>query len=89
MEDKLLSICIPTHHGRAEFLLILLESIARQLQGEMLDKVEICISENGSTDCTIEFVNYFKSKYPAVACSYFRFLKNEGLRNFEKVFSMA
>ena len=47
-----LSICIPTHDGRARELDRLLESIARQWDGLPGGVVEVCISDNGSQDAT-------------------------------------
>lgn len=63
MNNKiLLSIAIPTWN-RAPYLENLLNNILPQVR-ELKEKVEICISNNGSTDNTREVVMKFKEKYP-------------------------
>jgi len=47
-----LSICIPTHDGRAEVLDRALTSVAAQLTDDTRPRVEVCISDNGSRDTT-------------------------------------
>jgi len=63
MDKKiLLSIAIPTYN-RAHFLENLLNNILPQARNSK-ERVEICISNNGSTDDTREVVMKFKEKYP-------------------------
>ncbi|MFH1671327.1 MAG: glycosyltransferase family 2 protein [Candidatus Portnoybacteria bacterium] len=62
MSQKLLSICIPTYN-RADCLKRLLNNIIPQIL-EFKEEVEICISNNGSTDNTREIVMNLKEKYP-------------------------
>jgi abequosyltransferase len=47
-----LSICIPTHSGRAKYLQKALNSIIEQLNANTVGKVEICISNNAARDNT-------------------------------------
>ena len=63
MSEPLLSICIPTYN-RAIFLKRMCESISAQLDEEILNQLEICISDNASTDNTSTVVNDFIIKYP-------------------------
>lgn len=84
-----LSICIPTHHGRARYLVELIESILRQIDAEIQDDIEICISDNASTDGT-ELLIANIGKVSPVAIKYSRFpLNMGGVRNFVKVIEMA
>lgn len=46
----LLSICIPTHHGRAAKLERLLDQLVPQLLAD--DRIELCVSDNASQDAT-------------------------------------
>lgn len=63
MNNKiLLSIAIPTYNG-AHFLENLLNNILPQAR-ESKERIEVCISNNGSTDNTREVVMKFKEKYP-------------------------
>lgn len=55
-----LSICVPTYN-RANTLRILLESIFCQI-GEHSNEVEVCISDNASTDNTEEVVKSYYDK---------------------------
>lgn len=56
-----MSICIPTHHGRAESLRMALDSIASQLSGDLRDAVQICVSDNASRDSTAAVVEGFRA----------------------------
>ena len=83
----LLSIAIPTYN-RAAFLKNLLDNIVSQVS-EVRDKVEICISNNGSTDNTREVVMNFKKKYPDLI-KYNENEENLGFdKNLLKVMNMA
>lgn len=65
MEDKIfLSIVIPTYN-RAIFLESLLNCISSQVK-DLQDSVEICISNNCSTDNTKDVVMQFSEKYPGL-----------------------
>lgn len=59
---KLLSICIPTYN-RADCLKRLLDNIIPQIL-ESEEGVEVCISNNGSTDNTRDIVINFQEKHP-------------------------
>ncbi|MGZ5501491.1 MAG: glycosyltransferase family 2 protein [Nitrososphaeraceae archaeon] len=84
---KLLSICIPTYN-RADYLKRLLDNIIPQIL-EYKEWVEVCISNNGSTDNTREIVFSFKETHPDL----FKYNENEenlGFdRNVLKVVNMA
>lgn len=47
-----LSICLPTHDGRAGLLARALDSIVPQLEAASPGAVELCVSDNGSQDAT-------------------------------------
>lgn len=52
MESPLLTLCVPTYN-RAERLAVTLPALVRQVAADgCADRVEICISDNGSTDST-------------------------------------
>ena len=86
-DQKLLSICIPTWN-RAPILEKTLNNVISQAL-EFKDKVEICVSNNASTDNTKEVVMKFKEKYPDLI-KYNENEKNLGCdRNILKVISMA
>lgn len=60
MKPKLLSICIPTYN-REKFLDEAISSIISQdLDDEILNKLEICISDNASTDNTDILIDNWK-----------------------------
>ncbi len=72
-----LSVCIPTHHGRFEFLRQAVNSILPQIVGDSNRRVEICISDNASEDGTADWLEACSSNYPDVFV-YRRNSKNEG-----------
>jgi len=78
MNRLLLSICIPTYN-RATFLGECLESLARLDTGYWGD-VEVIVSDNASTDNTVEVVDRYRQSIPI------RYFRNEsnigGERNF-------
>ena len=88
MKNKpLLSITIPTYN-RAIFLENLLNCITPQAR-ELGEIVEICISNNGSSDNTKEVVSNFQKKYPGLI-KYNENEKNLGFdKNMFKVIEMA
>lgn len=55
----LLSISIPTHHGRAEVLARALDSVLEQLG----DDVEVCVSDNASEDATQDVVRERQARW--------------------------
>jgi len=78
MKQKLLSICIPTWNRATDLKKSLNNIIPQAL--EFKDKVEICISNNGSTDNTKEVVMNFKEKYPDLI----KYNENEKNLGFDK-----
>ena len=56
-----LSICIPTHHGRAATLKEAIESVVGQLTPELRERVEICVSDNASEDETAELMAAYRA----------------------------
>ena len=83
-----LSICIPTYN-RAEYLKETLRSIVDQIEPEFSQTVEVCISDNASTDNT-ESVIALMQKVSPIPIVYIRNEKNEGAdRNYMKVVSLA
>ena len=80
-----LSICIP-QYNRRECLQELLDSIISQ--DDCPAPVEICISDDASTDDTYFFVQEYMNKYPHIR--YYRFAKNVGIdANMLKAVSLA
>jgi abequosyltransferase len=59
-----LSICTPTHDGRARTLLYGLEEIIKQASGNLSSQVEVCISDNASSDGTEELVHGLSARSP-------------------------
>lgn len=83
-----LSICIPTYN-RANYLPEAIESILEQITDDIKDKVEICISDNASTDNTAEIVSRFQDKN-ICNITYHKNEENIGAdRNFLKVIEIA
>jgi abequosyltransferase len=70
-----LSFTIPTYN-RADYLPELLDSIIDQLSDELKGHVEICISDNASTDNTDEIIDRYKQKYEHI--TYFKHEENQG-----------
>jgi len=86
MNKPILSICIPTYN-RAEFLSEAIESVLNQLTEDI--KVEICISDNASTDNTEELVKKYQEKE---ICNIIYHKNHENIgadRNFLKVVEIA
>lgn len=61
----LLSICIPTHHGRAAALAVALDSVLAQLPADGAE-VEIVVCDNASQDATAEVVGERAARHPAM-----------------------
>jgi glycosyltransferase involved in cell wall biosynthesis len=51
----LLSVCVPTHHGRAGTVSVLIEDLIEQARS-LPNMVEVCVSDNASGDGTAEMV---------------------------------
>lgn len=84
-----LSICIPTYN-RSGYLINLLESIASEIKDELSEVVEICISDNASSDDTENAVKSFSKINSSLNISFVRSETNVGAdRNYLKVVSMA
>ncbi|WP_051691886.1 glycosyltransferase family 2 protein [Pedobacter borealis] len=69
MNDKLLSICIPTYN-RADKLQISLLAILKQVN-KYQDKIEVIVSDNASTDTTKVVLTELKKEY-----SFLKILRN-------------
>ncbi|MFH0884928.1 MAG: glycosyltransferase family 2 protein [Candidatus Micrarchaeota archaeon] len=61
---KLLSICIPTLQRKASIQSVL-DSLL-EVVGKHKDEVEICVSDNGSTDGTYEMLVSYSKRYPFI-----------------------
>src|SRR5256885_9767442 len=84
-----LSICIPVHHGRAESLRVLMESIICQCDADVSRSIEVCISDNGSQDGTASIVASYEQVSP-IPVKYHRFSEDQGgVANFLKVVSIS
>lgn len=81
----ILSICIPTYN-RSRLLAEALESILVSVRG-FEEKVEIIISDNASTDDTIDIVSNYQSKYEFIR--YNRNIENVIDKNFFIAASLA
>jgi abequosyltransferase len=80
-----LSICIPTYN-RAKFLPDLLNSILREV--DINNPVEICISDNASSDNTKDLIEEYRKRYPHIV--YFCWSENMGFdRNLLKAVELA
>jgi abequosyltransferase len=62
-----ISICIPTYN-RSQFLVELLDSIYESINyaGVSAGQLQICISDNASTDDTAEIVHYWNADHPTI-----------------------
>lgn len=88
MSNILLSICIPTYN-RAEYIGEAIESILKQITPAIKDKVEICVSDNASTDNTQEIVKKYQDKN-ICKIIFYKNEKNLGAdRNYLKVIEIA
>lgn len=87
MNNILLSICIPTYN-REKYLRELLDNIFHQLNNIKDSNVEICVSDNASTDNTQQMVFQYQKTYTNI--NYFRWDKNMGAdNNYLKVVEIA
>jgi abequosyltransferase len=84
----LLSVCIPTYN-RARFIGEALESVVSQYEKSWDGKVEICVSDNASSDDTENKVLSFRSK-SSLPITYSKNENNQGFdRNLLKAVSLA
>jgi abequosyltransferase len=84
----LLSICIPTYN-RLKYLQEELSEIKKQIPEEFINEVEICISDNDSTDGTGKYIEQLAST-SSVCIKYSKNEKNLGPDwNFIKAMKMA
>lgn len=58
----MITVCIPTHHGRARQLTEALGSVAREIEVLPPGSVEVVVSDNGSHDDTAEVLAAFKQR---------------------------
>ena len=80
-----ISICIPTYN-RASHLANCLQSIISNQEKDKID-YQVCISDNGSPDNTMEVVRAAEKE---INIKYFRFTENVGrVKNYLKVVDMA
>ncbi len=87
MNNIQLSICIPTYN-REKYLKDLLDCILNQLKDIEDGIVEICVSDNSSTDNTQSMMLEYQQKYNNI--TYFRWDKNMGAdMNYLKVVEIA
>lgn len=77
-----LSICIPTYN-RAYYLRMTLESIVEEISSVPYH-IEVVVSDNGSTDNTLEVLEDFSKKY-----SFFKYFKNSTNLGFDVNFISA
>lgn len=86
--DKIkLSICIPTYN-REHYLRETIDSIVCQLTPDIIDDVELVISDNASIDNTTQLINAYRSKFRNIV--YHKSFQNMGAdRNYLKVIELA
>lgn len=88
MGKILLSICIPTYN-RASFLSEAISSVLEQITDDIKDKVEICISDNASTDNTDNIVLSFQEKSNINIVFHKNSINQGADKNFLKVIDIA
>lgn len=67
--EKLLTIGIPTYNG-SKFIGATLDSILSQIDSPYESQVEILVSNNASTDNTIEIVHHYQTVFPnLISCT--------------------
>jgi len=88
MNKPFLSVCIPTYN-RAKFIDEAIESVVTQITDDIKDKVELCISDNASTDNTEEIVDKWSKQSP-IPIVYHKNEENLGAdKNYLKVVEIA
>lgn len=86
--NPILSICIPTYN-RAKYLDEAIKSIASQITSDIRDRIEICISDNASSDNTDKIIEKWH-KQLSIPIIYNKNNQNLGAdRNFLKVIEIA
>jgi len=89
VDRRLLSVCIPTHGGRARVLDRALRSVGHQLTDTLAERVQVVVSDNGSEDETSTVIAEHASRLGG-ALVHHRFEDNGGFtRNLLKVVEMA
>jgi abequosyltransferase len=84
-----LSVCIPTHDGRAPVLDRALISVTRQLTDQVRERVQLCVSDNGSRDGTSEVLERHRANLGDALVTH-RFDADMGLTaNLLKVVDLA
>jgi glycosyltransferase involved in cell wall biosynthesis len=73
-----LSVCIPTHQGRAAVLKEAIDSILLQLTPALREQVQVCVSDNASEDETQALMERYLSENPGLFV-YLRHSVNRGL----------
>ena len=73
-----LSVCIPTHQGRAAVLKEAIDSILLQLTPALREQVQICVGDNASEDETQALMERCLCEYPGLFV-YLRHSVNRGL----------
>lgn len=61
--EPLISICVPTHHGRRDALAELIRCVVGQAR-DLPGQVEICVSDNASSDGTVELIGELSRDCP-------------------------
>ena len=83
-----LSICIPTFN-RANLLLKCVESILSQITIDIVNDIEVVISDNASSDTTEELCRQLEDRFPR-NIRYFRYKANvEAVDNFYRVLCLG
>lgn len=90
MSNIRLSFCIPTYN-RADYIGQTLTSVVDQIiEGGWTDCIEICVSDNASTDATDEVIQNFQADHPSVRLVYSKNCENLGAdRNYLRVVELA
>ncbi len=76
--SALLTVCIPTHHGRAQLLRQAVDSVLDQITAESRDHVTVHVSDNASADGTEELMRGYVDRH-GDRVSYRRNPTNQGL----------
>jgi abequosyltransferase len=90
MDNKpILSICIPTYN-REKYVVDAINSILKQVDDNNFNEIEICISDNCSTDNTENAIKFIKPFNLPIQIVYNKNARNLGAdNNFLKVVEMA
>lgn len=90
MRKYKLAICIPVYNRKVLFESCLTSAIISIMKANLLNEVEIVISDNASIDDIEKVVNIARGKYPQAHLKYSRNNVNKGLAfNFLKVVELA